>query len=414
MKIIMFTYTEHTLDNLSQFDIYTEAENPSHIICDELYPIVEKVLLTEEGKRKFSRIVSEYVNKNITRLSTIGPQYLVPFTYADKDAYYDLFNITEHQISEVINKTLSNINDKASWLLIKKNPIFVLLYLIIRYFTINRDAKLLNNALVITALAFYPSMFTKYFKFEPNAGVMHYTIDNLPRRFIIKKSSHIFGTLTYSIQNSWRFHEQGFIRGYDIECIRFIQRIRNDQNSLIKKIANNYHENYKKGLTVTTAVDSYDDSVVVDNENNSNKVESIVNKVVLKLLINGINLKFCDFAANAANVSKIELRNYLTKIIIEKNSNDMKSFIENILFIYLYDQKHDFTDINSKEFVSFALALFKKTNSKDENITSMKKMLDKWGTDSGIYGKFNRLGTRIDYSRGIFLYFIMSIQQYNN
>ena len=264
------------------------------------------------------------------------------------------------------------------------------------------------------ALAVYPSIFYKYFRnWTINTGVMQYTIDNLSQRFVIKKSSHLFGALTYFIQNSWKSHEKNIINGSDDNCVQFAWRVHNDQNSFMKKIAQNYNSNKNQGLMVTTDVDSYDDNAVVDVENDTNKVSAMVDKIVMQIIVNGIDLRLCDFAANAANVSKIELRNYLMKIISDKNSNDMKSFIESILFIYLYYEKKTYEEINSKVFLSFALALFKKTNSKDTNISNIKKMLDKWGTDSGVYGKFTRVATRIDYTKGIYLFFILCIQKYS-
>lgn len=410
----MMIYTEKTFDRLINEDyLALEASSISTtIIKDNLYPKVEKVLNTLEGSRKFANLVGAYVNRNSAKLTTIGPMYLIPFTTSDKESFYQLFDVDENEIRKLITEITNSVNEKANWLFLKNNPIFTLFYCVIRYFTIKGDEKQLNNALVITALSFYPSAFSKYFKFEPNPGVMHYTIDNLSQRFIIKKSNHVFGMLAYSIQGSWKFHEQDFYNGNDGEVIRFIQRIRNDQNSLLKKITNNYMINHKKGLTVSTQVDQYDDSIVVDNENDTTKVESITNKIVTNMIINGVDLKLCDFAANAAVVSKIELRNYLTKISIEKKSKEMYDFIESILFLYLYDGKHTFDEIHSKEFIAFALQTFKKTNSKDKNITNIKATLDKWGTDSGIYGKFSRLATRVDYTKAIYLYFISSIQKY--
>ena len=411
----MCTYTEKSMQYLDELYIIEEkAELESYFIRDELYSKEEKVLDTPERSKKFSRYVGDFINRNSSKLTTIGPLYLVPFNYSDKNVYYELFNVTEKEIVDLVKKVIAQVNEKAKWRLITQNPIFVLFYCVIRYFTIKKDSKQLNNALIITSLAFYPSMFTKYFRYPPNEGIMQYTIDNLSKRFLIKNSKHIFGTLSTSIQNSWKFHEKDFIDGSDKEVIRFIQRIRNDQNSLMKKIANEYRINHSKGLIVTTSVDSYEDSIVVDNENDSNKVENTTNKIVTKLLINGVNLKLCDFAANATRVSKIELRNYLSKIITEKNNSDMKAFVESILFLYLYDEKHTFEEINSKQFVAFALLIFKKTNSKNENILNIKNTLDKWGKDSGIYSKFTRIATRVDYSKAIFLYFIMAIQQYNN
>lgn len=410
----MFILHEHAIEQLNtDYYLLIEAETiTTTIIRDNLYPKVEAVLKTPEGSKKFSRLVGDFVNRNSSKLTTIGPQYLVPFTNTDKAMYYELFNTNEDEIKAMVKEITTKVNDKSKWSLIQNNPIYTLFYCVIRYFTILKDEKQLNNALIITALSFYPSSYSKYFKYDPNPGVMHYTIDNLSQRFIIKKSNHVFGMLAYSIQGSWKFHEKDFHKGTDWEVIRFIQRIRNDQNSLMKKIMNNYMINHKKGLTVYTQVDQYDDNIVVDNENDTNKVEAITNKIVTALLVNGVDLSLCDFAASAANVSKIDLRNYLTKIQIEKNTKVMYNFVESILFLYLYDGKHTFADINSKQFIAFSLQTFKRTNSKDPNITNIKTTLDKWGDESGIYGKFSRLATRVDYTKAIFLYFVTSIQKY--
>ena len=79
-----------------------------------------------------------------------------------------------------------------------------------------------------------------------------------------------------------------------------------------------YQTNYKKGLFVTTQVDAYDDNINVDNVNNTNKVETLSNKIVLSMLTNGVDLRIADFASNAAQVSKLDLRNYISLIINEK------------------------------------------------------------------------------------------------
>lgn len=411
----MFIYDENTAIENSSDILYEITGNELYNFRDELWSKVEKVLSTDVGKRAFSNMVGSFINRNSSKLTTIGPMYQIPFTFEDKANYCKVFDVSESELAALVKKSRDTIKTSIPpWQFITQNPIFVLMYFVVRYFTIKKDAKQLNNALVIMALAVYPSIFYKYFRrWTINSGVMQYTIDNLSQRFIIKKSNHIFGALTYSVQSSWKFHEKNIIDGCDENCVQFVWRIHNDQNSLIKKIAQNYISNKEKGYTVTTDIDSFEDNAVVDVENDTNRVGNMTSKIVLKITVNGVDLKICDFAANAANVSKLELRNYLSKIIVEKNSEEMKSFIESILFLYLYYEKHTYEEINSKEFISFALSLFKKTNSKDENITNIKTLLDKWGTDTGIYGKFSRKATRIDYTKGIFLYFILNIQKHS-
>lgn len=412
----MFIFFEDAQDNYDIEPMYfSEASNDSftYIIKTELYPKIEAVLSTDQGKRNFNNIIGRYVSRNNDKLTTSGPQYLIPFTMKDKQEYFDLFSVSDTEVAALVDKITKQVNDKANWRLFKNNPIFFIFYCCIRYATLAKDAKLLNSALIAMALSVYPSIFAKYFRYEPNPNIMQYTIDNLSNRFIIKKSNHIFGTLTYSIQSSWKFHEKDFNRGADQDVIRFIQRIRNDQNSLLKKIANAYQTNYKKGLFVTTQVDAYDDNINVDNVNNTNKVEALSNKIVLSMLTNGVDLRIADFASNAAQVSKLDLRNYISLIINEKESETMKEFISSILFLYLYTDSHEPDEIRSKEFIGYALQLFKKTNSKDKNVTNIKTTLDKWGTSSGIYRKFSRSATRVDYTKAIFMYFILSIQMYS-
>lgn len=412
----MFIFFENAQDNYDIEPMYfSEASSDSltYIIKDELYPKIDAVLSTDQGKRNFNNIIGRYVSRNNDKLTTSGPQYLIPFTMKDKQEYFDLFSISDTEVAALVDKITKQVNDKANWRLFKNNPIFFIFYCCIRYATLAKDAKLLNSALIAMALSVYPSIFAKYFRYEPNPNIMQYTIDNLSNRFIIKKSNHIFGTLTYSIQSSWKFHEKDFSRGADQDVIRFIQRIRNDQNSLLKKIANAYQTNYKKGLFVTTQVDAYDDNINVDNVNNTNKVETLSNKIVLSMLTNGVDLRIADFASNAAQVSKLDLRNYISLIINEKESETMKEFISSILFLYLYTDSHEPDEIRSKEFIGYALQLFKKTNSKDKNVTNIKTTLDKWGTSSGIYRKFSRSATRVDYTKAIFMYFILSIQMYS-
>ena len=99
---------------------------------------------------------------------------------------------------------------------------------------------------------------------------------------------------------------------------------------------------------------------------------------------------------------------------MDKNVNDMITLIENILFIFLYDGKNKIRDINSKRFLEISLGIFKRTNSQDENVNSIKSILDKWIKDIGLERVTSRVATIIDYKRAGFTFFVFSIQRYNN
>jgi hypothetical protein len=281
---------------------------------------------------------------------------------------------------------------------------------------LKKDAKGLNTILAIYALAVYPSVFNKYFQYAvSDVGCMAYTIDNLTEKFIFKQQGHLFGALTYSIQQSFTFLKQGIIDGSDAEAVRFIQRIRNDQSSMLKKIAVKYYENKSKGLTISTALDTGETGEIIDSYvNDTSQVEMVVRSIVLPLITNGINLTYVEACAKMSQISVSEVRFYLSKIIVEGQTDVIEKFIESILFVWLYDEKKTRKEINTTEFLVWASKLFRKTNSNDDNIARIKDTLNRWGDLSGLHKKFTREASRINYKRAIFFYFILAIQYYNS
>ncbi len=409
-------YLYERTDCTEDEEIYSfilEDAKPTYIIKNNLYPKVEAVLSTSSGDRQFQQIIGSFIDRNSNKLHTPGPQYLIPFTETDKEKYYKLFNIDASDIKKLIIEVVNNINAQADWKLLKNNPVFVLFFCCIRYYTVNKNEKGLNGALATLALAMYPSMYSKYYDFDPNPAIMQYTIDSLSNKFIIKKTKHIFGNLIASIQQSWSFHNKNIVDGADKNVVDFIMRIRNDQNSFMRKIANNYHDNHKRNLTVHTVNDSFEDNNVVDLENDTNRVESVTNKISLSIMVHGVDLRLAEASAKGSMVSVVDTRNYLGKIIVSENSDDLKSFIESILFLFLYDGKQKLESINSRQFLDFGLSIFKKTNSKDPNITNIKRLLDKWGESTGLHSATTRIPTITDYKRAFFTYFIFAIQKNN-
>lgn len=401
-----------------ELEMLFEAANDSYLFKEYFDNMVNSVLSDPQKDRKFRNCISGYINRNINKLTTAGPQYMIPFGEKDKAEYWELFNTSAKEITKVTTSVINEIKKGAStssFLLLKQNPIFMLFYFCIRYYTLKNDSKGLNNALAIYALAVYPSIFAKYFPYEPNPAVMQYTIDNLTDKFLIKQKGHIFATLVESIQRSYTFLKPNMKNASDANVVQFVQRIRNDQNSLLKKIASQYMKNWEEGKGVSTRLDSYDgDAPILDDvENNTASVQNVVNKVTLPIIQNGIDLVRAEAAAKMAQIGVSDCRFYLTRIMIDKNINDLRSFIEALLFLYLYEEHKSQRDINSSYFLTWSASLFKKTNSKNPNIIKINTLLDKWAEDSGIYDKYKRLASRINYKKAIFFYIVLCIQKYN-
>ena len=244
---------------------------------------------------------------------------------------------------------------------------------------------------------------------------MQYTIDNLTEKFIIKQQGHIFGALFVSIQHSFDFLKGSMKGCEDKEIIRFIQRIRNDQSSMLKKICDFYMQNHRKGLRVSLTKDSNVDEMPIDVEaqNKTSTVEYVTRKVTLPILTNGVSLSLAGKCAQISGISISDVRFYMSKIVTSKYNEDIEKFIESILFLYLYDENKNAEEINSRHFILWSADLFRKTNSNNVNIKRIKDTLNKWAEEVGVHEKFKREASRVSYKRAIFFYFIFSIQTYN-
>ena len=415
-------------EDISELNLFNEAASDTHIIIEKLYPRVEEILSTPQGDRKFKQLVGQYMDRNSQKLRTPGPTYLVPFTSNDKAQYCELFALeykltgsTKEQkikipyVDDLIDQVIQQLGSSSDFKLLKGNQIFWIFYCCIRYYHIKKDEKGLNTALAIYALADYPAVFSTFFKYGADPAVMQYTIDNLTEKYIIKQQGNIFGALFVSIQNSYSFLKNWMGDASDKEIIRWIQRIRNDQKSMIKKICDQYMKNHAAGLRVVLTKDTYDEVPLdVEAQNKTSSVEIVGRKITLKILTQDVNLKLISIVARISGVSISECRFYITKILTEKYSEDIQRFIEAILFLYLYDENKKAEDINSRYFLHWSEDLFRKTNSNNDNIRRIKQTLDKWAEETGVHDKYKREASRVSYKKAIFFYFIFSIQAYNN
>ena len=145
----------------------------------------------------------------------------------------------------------------------------------------------------------YWSIFTKYFPNGVLEPFMNYTIDNLTDKFIIKKAGTIFAALTESARRSYGFHESKIKSGNDEECVSFMQRIRNDQNSMFRTLSQIYYKNYKEGNAIATRNDNYDPSnpIIDDVRTSSTEIQSVVDKTCMPMITNGVDIVLAEAAA---------------------------------------------------------------------------------------------------------------------
>ena len=91
----------------------------------------------------------------------------------------------------------------------------------------------------------------------------------------------------------------------------------------MRNICDAYMQNYKKGLRTSQTLDSAlsnNDLAAVDNayENNTTIVDSVVQKVTIPILTNGVNLQIISQAKDIAGISLSDCRYYISKMLLIK------------------------------------------------------------------------------------------------
>jgi len=181
-------------------------------------------------------------------------------------------------------------------------------------------------------------------------------------------------------------------------------------NSLLKKIANEFYRNSELGKYMNLDSDNLEEENYHEADSNTFAVERLTNNVVLKLVVEGPNMRLVTVAANLCKVSVSELRNYVNTMVVSENREDIRAIVESILFLYIFDSQNTIQEVNSNKFLMYCMETYKKSNTTDKNIIRIKKILDKWLENLGTYKKTQRFATINSFRRALFLFFVLSIQ----
>lgn len=385
-------------------------EDNGKLLLTELYPLVEKGLSKKENTQKLRIAISNFLDRNNEKLATIGPLNQIIFLGDDIDILYKCIEVEPQFIKDIIKKS-STI--KSNWQ-IMNNPFNSAIAMAIRYYKLSKNEDMVQILLIYLTMSMYPTLFFKYFKYGANENVMNYTINNLSNKFKIKQLGTIYAALIDTTKVCYDSNNDKLIRGNDKDIIDFIMDEKTRLNSLLRKISNEYYTNKEQGKYMNSDSDCYDEDNYHEADSNSYAIERITNDIVLQLTVNGPSISLVNIAAKMSQVSVSELRNYVNTMVINGNREEIKTIVECILFLYLFDSQNTIQDLNSNKFLFYCLEVYKKSNTTDENIIKIKKILDGWLEYLGTYKKTQRLATINNFRRALFIFFVLTIMHHSN
>ena len=379
------------------------------VILANIYPKVEQAFTSKETQRKFSAIVASYVDRNVNRLSTAGPSKRTLFSDMERNKVYDLINFDPKTCKAIVKQ--SNYI-KASWKIVN-DPFNLVMMMILRYAKLNKLDQINQLAVTYLTLSMYPSLHYKYFKFEPNEAIMQYTINNLSNKFKVKQVGNILQALVDTTALADKTYDKNIRHANDKELTDYINAYKTRLNSLIKKIRDAFEKDYRSGNYMNTERDNEDENDFKTSDSNSLLIQRIVDQVVLKLSVNGPDSRIVDISAKMNQVSVNETRNTLNQLTQNKDESvNIRALCESILYLYLFNGENHVNDLNGSTFLTFCLAVYKKSNTNDENVIKVKSILDTWIEKySETYRKTQRVATLNNFRRALYTFFVFTLQR---
>ena len=401
------------IDEASKEDIY----KINYYFRDNLQnPIVSPILSKPRNRDTIIDFVGRFIDNHTVQLSTTGPVYSFTFGTKELQPMYELFGINDEKLLQMFNEMnevtyYGNISKVYSGMIVHEPHKILLCAVIAESYQKGYD-DLIKCCAYMFAFTDYPILYRHYWSIGVQEDIMNYTIEHLGKKYKIRQLKNLQGLLEYDSMTSVEYYAQGFKDGApDNVYMDCILRSRNQLKSKIQNIANQYYKNVEKNATQHTNVTEFDDGQLADQEGHASNMVAVINKVCSKFSSSEINKPMVRIAADGSKVDPSNLQGMITQIYTTKNNRILK-MVEDVITAY-FSKNPTATDI-SEGFLNFGLALYKSIGtSKDPILVEIKTIISYWMNDIiDISSQYNSQGTIINYTRAIFNYMILTINNY--
>ena len=259
---------------------------------------------------------------------------------------------------------------------------------------------------------FYPSIHYGSYPVaapEENRYVMDYVInEKLTNKFDIKREGSVFGAIK-SIANTWLTTYDDKLQSFtDEDVVYLIQQLHNRIRSFTVNIAKIYYDVYaNKDNYFTYNSDSLDEDNYHIADNDSLKIERLVENTMSYISSNGVDYRICKMASDS-NVKTDELKEIIEAIISDNiNLSEAKELIRLIITQYFIESKNK--DVRDIDFINKSVAA--KPNTKDKNILRQKEIIENWleNNSTAYRRRKSRIATKNSYFKSVLMYFVLLI-----
>ena len=157
--------------------------------------------------------------------------------------------------------------------------------------------------------------------------------------------------------------------------------------------------------------DEGDETEFIDRGSKAGDIEKYATQYTTRFFQKPLDEEILTYAAKLGEVPRQEIKNALTTLRSDRaRIHELKTFYECLFYLYLAnDDSHDLNP-HSKKFLAAMDAVYKKGNSHDKNIVTVKGYLDSWLTaTSASYREATRASKINGFRKAIYEYFIFAV-----
>jgi len=378
----------------------------SKYIVKDLYPTVSGLPKDKRKTKKIMNFITEYVDSNSHVLFERLPNKRLFLHDEHRKFFFDITGVKERDIKKVIKK-IKFI--KSGWHLLTNEFTFLLL-IIIRSYHLNKDISSVKQVLFFLTLQYYTIQQSRYLRYVQDA-VMEYTVSNLSNKHDLKKYGSIYAVLEKKVNLFYESYKDYLSSDDDKKLTSFLMNLNTRINQWMKGITREYMKNKDSGKYFNLTSDSTDEDDFRITSNLSLDITGTSNEIVIKLLEKGVLSKYVKISARINKIGYSSARQIISEIY-KKNHNDIKVLTQYIFVNYFSTFKNkDRNDIRSKHFSNQSLMLYNQNNTTNKHVLKIKEILDKMLTEhSDLYTKTQRVTTKVNLRKCIYMYFVFAIQ----
>lgn len=375
-------------------------------ILEYLQPLLEANI--PKNTTKLLQYVAGYHRTHLNTLETIYIDSYPPFkTGKDVGIMYECSGANKDKLDDIV----VNIVTPESYKIHKKvvdHP-RVLALAIVRYFLITENKKALELMKYYLGYSIYWMAYTTTFKrFTPPLGVVKYTMNSISGKFRLKQLGSVNKWIYCMVDETLAYYNELLLSGSDYEFHYILDQIRSKMGSGIKSLGNLIYANYEQGNGILDGDEVEDDGGAKNTDSRTEQIVSLATKATTLFFSEPVSIRVLQIATQRSEVGVDHIRSTIQMIKDNpKDANKVQSFYEAVFSLFLEGSKYTVDDVKSREFLVYCLNMYKKGNTTDPNMLTIRNCLVEWCTNSSpLYSQLTRGASQSSFRKSVYFYLI--------